>query len=260
MKKSLLLLFLTSYSLIPNFFFQFQGLNHSVICRSGKIRQSNASTDEKEILTITQALLDAIVTGDKTVWAKYMADDGFITEEDGVVRTKTAQLSFMKPTDKPFKRKIILTTPTLRRFENTMVLFIVPKEQVAVNGQLINTAYNETDVFVKNHGHWQLLSSHVAEILSVPNAIIQEPSILATYTGTYQLTDGISYLISMQNGKLMEQRTGRAPQELLGESPDVFFTKAQLPHRKIFIKDQTGKVISMIDRRAGNDLTWKKVM
>lgn len=230
------------------------------VCACTLYAQEQAVTaDEKEILRITQELLDAVVTGDKEVWNKYMTADGFITEEDGVVRSKAEQLQFMRPLTKGYKRSITLTNPVYRQYENTAVLCIEPKEQLEVNGQTIHTSYNETDVFIRTGGAWRLLSSHVAEILSVPEAVKTAPQQLTSYTGTYQLAPEILYEVFLLDGKLMGQRTGRTAQELLAESGDVFFTVAQLAHRKIFRKDENGTVVSMTDRRAGNDLVWKKI-
>jgi len=215
--------------------------------------------DEKEILAITQALLDAVVSGDTIVWDRYMAADGFITEEDGVVRTKQEQLRFMRPLTKGYTRKITITHPVLKFFENTAVLCIVPADHLEVGGQAINTTYNETDVFVRNKGEWQLLSSHVAEILAPPGTILPDTQALADYAGTYQLAAGITFLVYLEDGKLYGQRQGRSAQQLLGETIDVFFTREQLAHRRIFVRNGAGQVIRMIDRRAGNDLVWNKI-
>src|SRR5258705_2277149 len=96
----------------------------------GKVLAQDSTAAAKELIAITQRLLDAIVTGDKTVWDQYMADNGFITEEDGVVRNKEEQLQFMKPASKGFARSLTLTNPTLRQYQDMVVLSITPKERL----------------------------------------------------------------------------------------------------------------------------------
>ncbi|MHA4810437.1 nuclear transport factor 2 family protein [Flavitalea flava] len=222
-------------------------------------RSIGQGNTEKELVAITQKLLDAVVSGDKAVWEKYMADSGFITEEDGVVRSKAEQLQFMRPLTAGFKRSIILTNPILKQFENTAILAIIPRERLEVGGQILNTSYNETDVFIKDKGEWKLLSSHVAEILASPVPIDLTNSQIAVFSGTYQLTGDVIFVVSVQDGKLMGQRSGRKAQVLLPETETVFFAREQAEHRRLFIKDATGQVVRMIDRRAGNDLVWTKI-
>jgi hypothetical protein len=219
----------------------------------------NSAKTAKELIAITQKLLDAIVTGDKTVWEQYMANNGFITEEDGVVRNKEEQLQFMRPASKGFTRSLILTNPTLRQYQDMAVLSITPKERLEINGQVLNTSYNETDVFIKVKGEWQLLACQVAEIIVPPASIEVGNEVLASYAGTYRVSDDLAYVISFHDGGLMAQRSGRDAQALLAETDNVFFTREQPARRRIFVRDKAGKVIQMIDRRAGNDLVYIKV-
>jgi hypothetical protein len=46
---------------------------------------------------------------------------------------------------------------------------------------------------------------------------------------------------------------------LKAEVRDVFFVSGQLRTRKIFQRDNGGKIVSFVDRREGSDLVWKKI-
>ena len=47
------------------------------------LQAQRAAADSVELLATTQRLFDAITTGDSTVWAKSLARDWFVTDEEG---------------------------------------------------------------------------------------------------------------------------------------------------------------------------------
>jgi len=57
---------------------------------------------------------------------------------------------------------------------------------------------------------------------------------------------------------LVAERTGRAPQLLLPESGDVFFTPGHPRTRRIFLRAPDGGVVGFADRREGTDLVWTR--
>jgi hypothetical protein len=53
-------------------------------------------------------------------------------------------------------------------------------------------------------------------------------------------------------------RPGRPAAEYLPETADVFFLPGQPRSRRLFVRDETGKVIAMLDRREGEDIRWNR--
>jgi hypothetical protein len=86
-----------------------------------------------------------------------------------------------------------------------------------------------------------------------------DPKHFASIVGEYELTPGITYTITLEDGKLMGQRTGRAKEELLPADENTFYPKGTIRGEKVFVRDANGRVIRMLDRRENNDLVWKKV-
>ena len=52
-----------------------------------------------------------------------------------------------------------------------------------------------------------------------------DPSILATYVGTYQLSPDFSIVVTLENGKLMALATHQSSVQLFPESQTEFFLK-----------------------------------
>jgi hypothetical protein len=86
-----------------------------------------------------------------------------------------------------------------------------------------------------------------------------DPKHFASIVGEYELTPGITYTITLEDGKLMGQRTGRAQEELLPADENTFFPKGTVRGEKVFVRDASGRPTQMLDRRENNDLAWKKI-
>src|SRR6185312_7023737 len=82
---------------------------------------------------------------------------------------------------------------------------------------------------------------------------------LAEYTGWYALSASTRQQITVDGDHLLAQRAGRAPQLLLPESGDVFFTPGRPRTRRIFTRGADGRVNGFADRREGTDLAWTRV-
>ena len=79
-----------------------------------------------------------------------------------------------------------------------------------------------------------------------------DPSILASYVGTYQLTPDFSITVTFENGKLMALATHQSIVQLFPESQTEFFLKvvdAQLE----FVKDEKGQIAYLVLHQNGHD-------
>jgi hypothetical protein len=81
---------------------------------------------------------------------------------------------------------------------------------------------------------------------------------LRDFVGTYELAPGHTMGVTEKAGRLYAQRDTGQPVELLPESPDLFF-RAGVEGRRLFHRDESGRVDSLIDRRNNEDLVWKRV-
>jgi hypothetical protein len=81
---------------------------------------------------------------------------------------------------------------------------------------------------------------------------------MADYAGTYSLSASTWQTIRQDSDHLVAQRSGRAAQQLLPESGDVFFTPGHPRTRRIFVRGPDGRVVGFADRREGTDLVWTR--
>jgi hypothetical protein len=116
-----------------------------------------------------------------------------------------------------------------------------------------------TDTYFKRNGRWQMIASHVIVMPSERKAMAIPPELYNSIVGQYELTPGVTYTITREDGKLIGQRTDRAKEELLAADNNTFFRKGTIRGEKVFVRDARGRVTQMLDRREHNDLAWKKI-
>jgi hypothetical protein len=91
-----------------------------------------------------------------------------------------------------------------------------------------------------------------------PPAITLPAARLNEYAGSYRLTAEITYTLRRDGDKLVGQRTGREPVTLAIEASDVFFVPGQPRSRKIILRDASGRITGLADRREGRDIVWTR--
>jgi hypothetical protein len=224
---------------------------------------ADSATTVAELTHVTQALLDAVATGDTAVWARTLADDGLFTDENGVTHTKRELLANIQPLPPGFTGHITVANPRFRVTGNAdgrvAVITYDALEEETVFGQTLHTRYHQTDTYVRDGDRWRMLASQAQVLPSEHTAVAIDAGILDAYTGTYQLTPDVQYLVKRDGGRLMGSRTDRPPEELFPLGGDRFFRRGAPRGVKIFARDRSGRVTSMIDRRDNNDLVWRRV-
>jgi len=223
------------------------------------IQDSSASAAEQELIHIAHQLFDAIPTGNKAVWEKYVADDVIYTDENWRILIKKQLLDSVTPFPKGYSGSIRIADVRSRINGDAAVLSYRALEEEYVWGQKITPVYLVTDTYFKRDGHWQLIASHVVVLPSERKPMAVNPKLYQAIVGEYELAPGIAYTITLENGNLMGQRTGRAKEELLPADENTFFPKGTIRGEKVFLRDTSGRPTQMLDRRENNDLVWKKV-
>ena len=78
------------------------------------------------------------------------------------------------------------------------------------------------------------------------------------YAGTYVLAPGITYQIRAAGDRLEGQQTGRKPETLLAEGPDVLFVSGKPRYRYVILRDADGRITGFAQRREAWDLVWTR--
>lgn len=214
---------------------------------------------ERELLNIAQELFDAIPLGKKAVWEKYVADDLIYTDENWRILTKKELVESLAPFPKGYSGSIRIANVQSRITDNAAILSYRALEEEYVFGQKLSPIYLITDTYLKRDGHWQLVASHVTVLPSERQPFAVDPKHYQSIVGEYELAPGIVYTITMEDGMLKGQRTGREKEELLPADENTFFPKGTVRGEKVFVRDARRRVTQMLDRRENNDLVWKRV-
>lgn len=223
---------------------------------------SKSSADlatEQELVRIAQELYDAIPVGNKAPWEKYVADDVIYTDENWHILTKKDLLDGLNPLPKGYSGSIRMANIQSRINGDAAVLSYRALEEEYVFGQKLAPIYLVTDTYFKRNGRWQLIASHAIVLPSERRSVALNREAYKSIAGQYELTPGVTYTITIEGDKLMGQRNGRDKEELLAADESTFFRKGSIRGEKVFVRDESGRVTGMLDRRENNDLSWKKI-
>lgn len=219
--------------------------------------QKDSTAKANQILQIEQALMDAL-PGDIILWSRYLDDKWYIITEDGTGFFKKKFLEGFSPFPNGFLGHINVIKPVFTFYDKITVIHYVADEYEQVYGQKLHTTYAAANTYYQTDTSWKMIGSQIFEISQLPPAITVSNEILKTYTGTYSLIDTVTCMITFENGKLFIQKKGRSKEALSAETNNIFFRDSDTRGRKIFTKNFNGEM-TMLERRNGNDLVWKKI-
>ncbi|MFN7963347.1 MAG: DUF4440 domain-containing protein [Thermoanaerobaculia bacterium] len=206
----------------------------------------------------TQELFDAVGSGDAAVWQKYLADGMVYSDENGAVKTKAQLVAETQPLPPQIWGKLAVTQFEVHVFGDTAITNHVVNETEGYFGQVIKARYRETDTWQRRPEGWRLLAAQVLALKDDPPAISLSTAQLDAYVGQYWLTPEVSYTLRRDGNKLIAERTGREPEVLEAELPDLFFVAGKPRLRKVFQRDAEGRINGFVERRESWDIRWPR--
>jgi hypothetical protein len=213
----------------------------------------------QELRQNTQALLDALASGDVRVWDRLLDARAIQVDENDVVRTKSEQLANIKPLGPGLTGKLEIDDFQVALAGNVAVVTHEDKEYLDYHGQVIHSRFRMTDTWIRTPQGWRQLASQELAVLQDPPAMALEASALCSYAGRYALTDQIIGTMQCRGGELIFERAGRPERRFLAEVPDVFFEPGAPRTRRIFLRDQDGHITGFVDRREARDILWIRI-
>jgi hypothetical protein len=213
---------------------------------------------QAELTRRTQAMADAVATGDKSPWQRNFADDGLFFDEKGRSMDKPALLADLTGLPPGFSGTIQLNNVQSRITPDTAILAYDQDETETVFGRALSARYHSTDTWLRRNGTWQIVASQTMRYYEDPAGGTPDTRRFKDYLGTYELAPGRTRKIITESGALYLARPDGTKEELLNESGDLFFRKG-IEGRILFHYAQNGKVDILIDRRNNEDLLWKKI-
>jgi hypothetical protein len=219
---------------------------------------ADAASTEATLKKITQEMADALAPGDRAVWERYTDPSLLYASEDNLVKTRRQLLSDLTPLPEGYSGQIAIVEFQSKDYGPFAVTTYIQDEHETVEGHELHAHYRTTDTWRRTPAGWRLAASETLSVPIDPPAGTDSADALANFEGRYRLSAKTAEIIRRDGDHLVVEREGRAPQILVVESGDVFFTPGRPRTMRVFQRNGTGTVIGFADRREGVDLTWAK--
>ncbi len=206
----------------------------------------------------TQELIDGIGAGSPAVWDKYLDAEARYVDESGTVLTKKQMVGDIRPLPEGVSGNIQVTQFEAVVHGDVAVTTYVNDENEDYHGHKIHCQYRTTETWKKGPDGWRLLAGQVLALRTDPPAVTLPESLLVEYVGRYALTPSIDYEIRLKGDALEGQQTGRGPEALSAEAPDVFFVPGRPRYRYVFQRGTDGRITGLAQRREAWDIVWKR--
>jgi Domain of unknown function (DUF4440) len=214
--------------------------------------------EESELRGMTQELLDAVAPGKTDVWQRHLHDRLIHVDENGIVRTKAELLKELAPLPAGLEGRIAIDSFRIEVENNLAIVTHEDQEHLHYFGQVLRSRFRSTDTWLRTADGWRLIGQQTSAVLKDPPSIKLTREQLCGYNGSYSLTAEIVAKVQCSELGVVVERTGRPKAEYLPEVIDVFFAPGQPRIRRIFVRDDAGKIVGFVDRREGEDVRWVK--
>lgn len=209
----------------------------------------------RQIVALTQQLMNALGEGKPEVWQRVLADDVLITDEFGRRQTKAEAVKSIHPFPAGMSGSIEVRDAHVRHYGGTAVIDCEAYEQESVFGQKLVVRYLFTSTYIRRGGAWKLVAMQDVTLPTPPPALSVSGLKLTDYPGTYRYGPERAFYVTLEHDKLAwrTKATGEA-HALDAIAQDVFMGADDEKNLLIFRRDDTGHVTELIERRKFNDL------
>lgn len=206
----------------------------------------NTANLEQELRTAMEQRRAAVEHGDVDGYAKLVADDLVLIDDDGSVRTKASVLQQIRHEgSRPSARISDLRVQV--NGEIGIVTYHVDRADT-FGSQIIKYESRQLETYKRHSNRWVLVSRAIVP-LPYPNRIpaVVDPSVYDSYSGVYDF--GNNFLITVKRDgdnltSIVSEDKDKIPQRLLPFS-DVSFYQDKSTGVLTFIRDSKGKVVRL---------------
>jgi hypothetical protein len=203
--------------------------------------------------------MNAVAPGDKAVWARVLADDCIVTDEDGGVYTKQAFLAQMHPLPAGFSGNIKVRDLSVLRFGDAAVVHYRLDEHESVFGQHLHTLYVETDTYRRLGASWQIVAMQTTVVPADLRPLTADrrswPSLVGAYA--WSAASKTRYRVFERRGLLYGGNTPASATQLIPLSRYVFFQRGSI-HTMIFVPNSSGIVDQVVELHKYNEVVMRR--
>ncbi len=219
-----------------------------------------SATDTAWFIQRTQALYEAVASGNKAIWRRTLADDCIITDEDGRVYGKAAFLDTVTGLPQGFSGDIKVQRLTARIFGPAASVHYWLDEHEDALGQKLHTVYVETDMYRRDGNAWKMIAAQVTVVPADLKPVSVDESGWPQLAGSYRLgpAPGIVYHAYLRNGSLYWGGKQKSAKLLIPLSPLVFFVQGSI-HTMVFVRDAAGHITGALELHKYNEVGMQRV-
>jgi ketosteroid isomerase-like protein len=207
----------------------------------------------------SQELADALGAGSAAVWERYLDPDVRYVDETGEIQRKKELVEDVRPFPPGISGSIRILDYEAAVHGDTAFATYVNDENEDYHGARLHCQYRTTETWVKRPEGWRLIGAQVLAMRTDPPAVAISAERRREYAGKYALTPDLAYEIRADGDALQGQQTGRKPEALQAEAPDVLFVPGKPRYRYVLLRDAQGRITGLAQRREAWDLVWKRV-
>ncbi len=208
--------------------------------------------------TTEQALMDALVPGDRAIWDRIMDASCVVTTEEGEVVTKEQFLAELRPLPEGLSGGIAVKELTVREFPAFALVRYLADEWELVFGQRLSVHYRVTNAYRRDGPSWKMVASHLSVVTRDPPAQEVSKADWPGLVGQYQLLpNGWTFTVELRDGDLYGGRDPKKLRPLIPLTPDAFVVSGSLGEWVFVVEN--GKAARILDLRKLAVLVWTRV-
>lgn len=216
-----------------------------------------APADSAFFVHVTQQMLDAITSGDTTVWARELAPDWIEADEEGRYISRADLLGGLHPLPPGQHGTLTLDRWRLMGGGDMVVMTYDADEVHDYYGQRLVTVFHSTDTWVRRGGKWwQIATQQTALPRPVAGeSILREEA--AADTGTYRLTPTIRMQVVADDSGLTVGRVGTPGQRLYQLTAGIFVRHGARGFW-VFERDTLSHAVRLVNWRDNNRVAFER--
>ena len=206
---------------------------------------------EQEIINFERERLKAFAQDDKAKFEQLVTDDLTMTHSSGEIANKAELMAVMRPStpERPLPA-LSIEDANVRVYGDAAIM----------TGKLLETArdgrrvvvYRFTNTYIKQKGRWRMSAGQLTTLSRERASIKLDPKSYDAYVGQYRNPAGRILNVVREGDKLTAEAGGQKV-ELFPTAEGQFFLK-DADVLLVFIKDERGRVIRLINRRPNGDI------
>ena len=206
---------------------------------------------QREIIDLEHERLKAFARDDKATFERLVTDDLTMTHSSGAVADKAEVMAVMRRStpERPLPA-LSIEDVNLRVYGNAAVMTGLLVE-TADDGRRVETL-RFTNTYIKEKGRWRMSAGQLTTLSRERASIKLDPKSYDAYVGQYRNPGGRVLNVVREGDKLLAQ-VGGQKEEVFPAAEDQFFLKGA-DVLLVFVKDERGRVIRLINRRPNGDV------